>query len=58
MLCGQPEVILELGVEGHWKGQGHSGLGTNLRLGKRRLGSDLRPPQLSVPQSPAGAEAR
>ena len=58
MLCGQPEVTLELGVEGHWKGQGHSGLGTLLRSGKRRLGSDLRPPQLSVPQSPSGAEAR
>lgn len=57
MLCGQPEVTLELGVEGHRKGQGHSGLGTHLCSGKRRLGSDLRPPQLSVPQVPAGAEA-
>lgn len=34
MLCGQPEVTLVLGVEGHRKGQGHCGLGTHVWEGE------------------------
>lgn len=34
MLCGQPEVTLVLGVEGHRKGQGRSGLGTHVWEGE------------------------
>lgn len=40
----------------HRQGPGQAGPGTHLGLGRGRLGSDLRPPQLSAPRSPAGVE--